>query len=103
MRWFLLSLIVLRSMTASSAAIYPQAVSDNSFNTTVAHPAFVKRHPKVLFDDAHNNAHTSRGTYNPFVDLITSDGYMVIPNKADFSKKSLSGHDVLAIVNASGP
>ena len=90
-------------MTSSSGAIYLQAISDNNFNTNVAHPAFVKRHPKLLFDGAHNNAHNSQGTYKPFVDLMTSDGYIVAANKAALSKKSLAGHDVLAIVNALGP
>jgi hypothetical protein len=80
-----------------------QASADTGFNASVVRPAYLKRHPKVLFDEIHNNSYTSFGAYKPFVDLITVDGYKVVPNKGIFSKKSLSAYDVLAIVNASGP
>lgn len=76
---------------------------DTGFNANVAHPAYPKHHPKVLFDEAHNNSYTSFGVYKPFADLITSDGYKVVPNKETFSKRSLAGYEVLVIVNASGP
>jgi hypothetical protein len=73
------------------------------FNSRVARPAYAKAHPKVLFDEAHNNADTSSGRYAPFVDLITSDGYKVAPNTGQFSRTSLKGYEVVVIVNASGP
>lgn len=77
--------------------------ADASFNANVARSAYVKYHPKVLFDEAHNNSYTSLGSYKPFADLITRDGCKVVPNKGNFSKESLSGYDLLVIVNASGP
>lgn len=80
-----------------------QAVTDSGFNTTVARPAYLNHRPSVLFDEAHNNPDTSFGTYKPFVDLISNDGYKVVPAKKAFSKKSLSDCRVLVIVNASGP
>jgi len=73
------------------------------FNANVTRPAYVEQHPKVLFDEAHNNADTSAGRYKPFADLITSDGYTVSPNRESFSKAKLSGYALLVIVNASGP
>ena len=76
---------------------------DLAFDSRVGRPAYVKQHPKVLFDEAHNNADTSGGRYKPFADLITSDGYTVIPNTASFSASALKGRDILVIVNASGP
>ena len=52
-----------------------QQVADRDFDTRVAKPAYVKKHPKVLFDEAHNNSHTATGRYKAFADLITNDGY----------------------------
>ena len=77
--------------------------SDLGFNANVSRPAYPKRHPKVLFDEAHNNADTASGRYKPFVDLITSDGFVVVPNKEELINKTLGRYEVLVIVNASGP
>lgn len=79
-----------------------QQVADPDFDTKVAKPAYTKKHPTVLLDEAHHNFHTASGRYKPFADLITSDGYQVIPNKQKFSKESLNGFDVLVISNALG-
>lgn len=77
-------------------------VADPNFDTKVAKPAYTKKHPKVLFDEAHNNFHTATGRYKPFADLITNDGYQVIPNKQKFSAEVLKGYDILVISNALG-
>ena len=79
-----------------------QQVADPDFDSKVARPAYTIKHPKVLLDEAHNNFHTAGGRYKPFADLITSDGYQVIPNKQKFSKETLAGADVLVISNALG-
>jgi hypothetical protein len=79
-----------------------QQVADPDFDTKVARPAYTRKHPKVLFDEAHNNFHTASGRYKPFADLITSDGYLVTPNKQKFSKDTLKGFAVLVISNALG-
>lgn len=81
----------------------PNPQGNLGFDSRVGRPAYVKQHPKVLFDEAHNNADTSVGRYMPFADLITSDGYSVVPNTASFSASALKGRDILVIVNASGP
>jgi hypothetical protein len=83
-------------------AVVAQQVADPDFDTRVSKPAYTKKHPKVLFDEAHNNFHTSTGRYKPFADLITSDGYSVTPNKQKLSKETLAGFDVLVISNALG-
>jgi len=80
-----------------------QAIGDTAFNARVAQPAYIGYHPKVLFDEAHNNSYTSSGSYKPFVDLIISDGCQVVPNKGTLSKELLRGYALLVIVNASGP
>jgi hypothetical protein len=87
---------------AFTAAGLAQQVADPDFDTKVARPAFTKKHPKVLFDEAHNNFHTAGGRYKPFADLMASDGYLVTPNTQKFGKETLSGFDVLVISNALG-
>ena len=79
-----------------------QQIADPNFDAKVAHPAYVKNGPKVLFDEAHNNFHTASGRYKPFADLITNDGYQVTPNKQKFSAETLKGFDILVISNALG-
>lgn len=86
-----------------SAQIIPAQQADPNFDARVANPAYTKKHPKVLFDEAHNNVHTASGLYKPFVDLITNDGYVVTSNKEKFQPGVLAGCDVLVIVNAAGP
>ncbi len=77
-------------------------MADPNFNAKVDRPAYKRNGPKVLFDEAHNNFHTSTGRYKPFADLISSDGYQITANKEKFSSASLKGYRVLVISNAIG-
>ncbi len=95
----ILSLIVTASTLSISRA---QQVADPNFSTKVDRPAYKKKGPKVLFDEAHNNFHTAGGRYKPFADLITSDGYQVTPNKEKFSAATLKDFKILVIANAMG-
>ncbi len=79
---------------------FSQQQADMTFDASVKNPAYTTTHPKVLFDEAHFNFHTSTGRYKPFADLIGNDGYSVTPNKVKFTKESLSGYEVLVIANA---
>ena len=81
---------------------FAQQMADPNFNPHVERPAYTKGFPRVLFDEAHNNFHTTTGRYKPFVDLIFSDGYHVAPNRKPFSKESLRTFKLLVIANASG-
>ncbi len=85
-----------------AVTIRAQQVADPNFDAKVAHPAYTKNGPKVLFDEAHNNFHTASGRYKPFADLITNDGYQITPNKEKFSAATLKGFNVLVISNALG-
>lgn len=76
--------------------------ADPNFDTKVARPAYTTKHPRVLFDEAHNNFHTTDGRYKPFAEVIASDGYTVIPNKEKFSGDLLAKGDILIIANALG-
>jgi hypothetical protein len=75
---------------------------DLNFDVSVKSPAFTGSQTKVLFDEAHNNSHTSTGTYSPFVKLITNDGCSVFLNKNMFTDSSLANCDILVIANAKG-
>jgi hypothetical protein len=93
----LLSLFVL-----PGAPPLAQQVADPEFKAIVAHPAYVKGGPRVVFDEAHNNFHTTTGRYKPFADLITEDGYYVVPSRKVFTLESLATFKVLVIANALG-
>ncbi|MDQ6653007.1 MAG: hypothetical protein M3Y84_09715 [Acidobacteriota bacterium] len=79
-----------------------QQIADPRFNAKVEHPAFTKNFPRVLFDEAHNNFHTTTGRYKPFADLIFNDGYHVAVNRQPFTKESLQTFKILVIANALG-
>jgi hypothetical protein len=76
--------------------------SDPTFDTKVARPSYMTEHPRVLFDEAHHNFHTTDGRYKPFADVIANDGFKVIPNKQKFTKDLLSKGEILIIANALG-
>jgi hypothetical protein len=79
-----------------------QQVADPNFDVSVATPAFTRAHPKILFDEAHHNFHTTSGRYKAFVDLARNDGFEVTPNGDRFSRSLLQKFDVLVISNALG-
>jgi hypothetical protein len=85
-----------------TTALSGQQVADPNFDSTVAHPAYTTNHPRVLFDEAHNNFHTASGRYKAFADLITSDGYRVSSNTQRFTSGTLAGYDILVIANPLG-
>jgi hypothetical protein len=85
-----------------SPLVAAQQGPDPEFNTTVTHPTYTKNYPRVVFDEAHNNFHTTTGRYKPFVDLIGSDGYNVVPGRKPFAKPSLATFRILVIANALG-
>lgn len=97
-RSFVITVAVL-VWTLTGAA---QPRPDPDFEVTVAKPAYKKSGPKVLFDEAHHNYHTTTGRYKPFADLIGNDGYRVTPNQQKFSAEVLKGFHVLVIANARG-
>lgn len=90
-------LLVFCALTA-----FGQQVPDPNVDVKVARPAYAKKQPKVFFDEAHHNFHTTDGRYQPFATLITNDGCIVTPNKQKFTKQTLAGYDVLVIANALG-
>ena len=86
------ALLLVLSVSAQS-----QQMADDEFNTTVANPAYKQNGPRVMFDEAHHNFHTTDGRYKPFVDLLSNDGYRIVRNRQPFTKTLLSSFKVLAI------
>ena len=96
--------VVLAGMLAVAGSLAQvQQVADSSYDARALKPAYLHAHPRVLFDEAHRNFHTSTGRYRPFAQLITSDGYRVTPNTQPFSATSLEGYELLVIANAGCP
>jgi len=85
-----------------SAPVVAQQLPDLEFNTLVENPAYKREGPRVMFDEAHHNFHTTDGRYKPFVDLVSNDGYRVIRNRQSFSKTTLASYKILVIANALG-
>lgn len=84
------------------ATALAQQQADPEFNTSVENPAYKREGPRVMFDEAHHNFHTTEGRYKPFADLMMSDGYRVIRNRQSFSKQRLESYKMLVIANALG-
>ena len=100
--WSAVSLCGLLVVVVAAPRSGQQQAADPSFEARVIHPAYSNKHPRVLFDEAHNNFQTTQGGYKPFVALITNDGYAVTPNKQKFQQKMLEGYEVLVIADALG-
>ena len=96
------ALIVCLFLLCLSVVVGAQQLPDPEFNTSVPNPAYTKTEPRVLFDEAHHNFHTTDGRYKPFADLLRNDGYRVVRNRQAFSKETLSSFKVLIIANALG-
>lgn len=77
--------------------------ADGSFDTAVARPALEEKRPSVLFDEGHFNTHSLSGRFAPFAGLIRSDGCRVRAVRSPLTARMLAGHDILVIINASGP
>src|SRR4029453_1502178 len=77
-----------------------QQILDPDFKVTVERPAYQKNGPTVAIDEAHSNFHTAGGQYKPFADLLTNDGYRIVPSTRKFEPGALSGIDVLVVANA---
>jgi len=82
--------------------VLAQQVGDPSFDAHVAHPAFVRWHPRLLFDEGHHNVHKSTTTYKAFVDLLANDGFSIATNSHELTREILAPYQVLVIAGALG-
>lgn len=90
------------ALAALTAVVSAQRVADPKFDTSIAKPAYASQGPRVLFDEAHHNIHTASGLYKPLADLLTADGYRVVPNTQKFTLQLLNGYEILVVSNALG-
>jgi len=86
----------------ANSSTLAQEIADPEFKAIIAHPAYSKSGPRVLFDEGHNNSHTTHGRYKPFADLITEDGYYIVTSRKTFTKESLATFKIVIVVNALG-
>ena len=77
-----------------------EQIVDPDFKPVVEKPAYPKNGPTIAIDEAHTNFHTAGGEYKPFADLLTIDGYRVVPSTRKFETGSFAGIKVLVIANA---
>lgn len=96
-----LAIACLSAVSAGSAQEASQT-DDPSFDVSVSNPTYRARHPRVLFDEGHFNAHTSSSTYAAFTRLATNDGYRVSPNRGRLSRAALTDFQIVVIANALG-
>ncbi|HKW14280.1 MAG TPA: hypothetical protein VJS69_07340 [Candidatus Krumholzibacteria bacterium] len=75
---------------------------DHGWNIVLTSITYPEKHPRVTIDRAHHNAHTARGKYRPFAEMLRMDGCEVKNGLRNFSAGSLKKTDVLVIVNAAG-
>jgi hypothetical protein len=96
--------IIVVGVLALLFVVYNAQRADLGWNPAVTKPTFTGPHPRVLIDEAHNNASTVglSGRYFPFARLLRADGYDVQRGAEPFSSHSLAGVRVLVIANAAG-
>jgi hypothetical protein len=80
----------------------PLQRADNDFDVSVSSPTFTSDKPVILFDEGHNNFHTTSGLYKPFANLVKNDGYELITLNDRVTEQRLGTADIFIIANAKG-
>lgn len=75
---------------------------DKSFHPRSKKPAYINLHPKVCFDEGHNNLAVEFGFYDTVLSLLESDGYQIIRLKKRFTSDVLKGCKVVYSSTVSG-
>jgi hypothetical protein len=70
------------------------------FDARVEQPAFPNNGPKILFDQGHHNHHRIGSSYQPFGDLLRSDGFSIDTLSGPITRAELQDAQILAIVTA---
>ncbi|HLF34519.1 MAG TPA: hypothetical protein VI583_09785 [Cyclobacteriaceae bacterium] len=80
----------------------PLQRADNDFDVTIESPEFKENKPVILFDEGHNNFHTTNGFYEPFANLVRNDGYNLKTLTTPVTAEVLNSASIYAFVNAKG-
>jgi hypothetical protein len=75
-------------------------LADSAFPRAAAVSARADRGPTVAIDEAHGNAGAASGFFEPFVDLLTRDGFRVVPLRGTFAAGPLAAIDMLVVAAA---
>ena len=72
---------------------------DGGFVVTLPNPPTheVGTGPTVWIDEAHNNIVATTGRYEPFMDVLEADGYVVRALRSEFTRDALSDVQMLVI------
>lgn len=95
-------LLALASPAGAAREPVQAQVPDTTYAPKVLRPAFTKRHPVVMVDEAHHNQFTIAGYYRPLAALLEADGLRVVPGSRPFSAASLAGCEILVVADACG-
>jgi len=88
----------------TASTVEPPRTVDKSFSYVIKNPAYPGgKGPVVLIDEAHNNFHTAVGTYLPFAELLSQDGYVVERAKEKISVELLKSGTIYVIADAQPP
>jgi hypothetical protein len=94
-------IFVLIYILALNMKLFPQQVSDTTFNPEITKPQYGINKGSVIFiDEFHNNFHTKSGRYWAFSKLLERDGYIIKEYNDEFKEAKLSGGKILVIANA---
>lgn len=93
---------LLVALAVANAAQAQVQVPDSAYVPRVEKPAFTKRHPVVMVDEAHHNYFTAKGYYRGLTALLEADGMRVVPGVQPFSPALLKNCDVLVVADARG-
>jgi hypothetical protein len=96
--------ILVAAIIGLGWAVYHAQRADYGWNPQVPVPMFESAHPRVVIDEAHNNASTAgwASRYWPLARLLRRDGYDVRRGTDLFTEHALEGVEILIIANASG-
>ena len=101
---FLFLIISICDGQQTASKVEPPRTADLSYNPEITKPAYAYgKGPIVLIDEAHNNFHTSVGTYLPFAKLLERDGYVIKRGQAKISPELLRTCRIFVIADAQPP
>ena len=95
-------MLLILSPALFSCKETPVQSVDNDFDVTVEKPSFKENIPVILFDEGHDNFHTTKGLYQPFANLVRNDGYELRTLTTSVTEKALSSASIYVIANAKG-
>jgi hypothetical protein len=91
----------LSIMLLGIAQLMAQQVADEQFYYPIIDPRYgIGNGPLLLFDEAHNNPVTLRGTYAAFSNLLQADGYRLRSTKEKINLERLKEAKIFISVNA---